>query len=179
MHCGIFSQTMVPPVWGRRDSMGGAFMRFDLLHPADQLVMIMQRIYEYGMTTTSGGNLSIRDTNGDVWITPSGIDKGSLTRADICCVKPDGTILGPHKRRSSFRSIWIFTASAPDLNAILHAHPPTLVAFSVAAAFRRPTLCPTFPRCVAKSPWPNMTCPAAKSWDRTSPNALPRAITPS
>ena len=32
------------------------------------------------MTTTSGGNLSIRDDNGDVWITPSGIDKGSLTR---------------------------------------------------------------------------------------------------
>ena len=72
-------------------------MRFDLLHPADQLVMIMQRIYEYGMTTTSGGNLSIRDENGDVWITPSGIDKGALTRQDICCVKPDGTVIGPHK----------------------------------------------------------------------------------
>jgi L-fuculose-phosphate aldolase len=28
-------------------------MRFDLLHPADQIVMIMQRIYAYGMTTTS------------------------------------------------------------------------------------------------------------------------------
>jgi ribulose-5-phosphate 4-epimerase/fuculose-1-phosphate aldolase len=31
------------------------------------------------MTTTSGGNLSIRDENGDMWITPSGIDKGMLT----------------------------------------------------------------------------------------------------
>ena len=47
-------------------------MRFDLLHPADQLVMIMQRIYRYGMTTTSGGNLSIRDENGDVWISLDG-----------------------------------------------------------------------------------------------------------
>ena len=36
-------------------------MNFELLHPADQLVMIMARIYAYGMTTTSGGNLSIRD----------------------------------------------------------------------------------------------------------------------
>ena len=35
-------------------------MRFELLHPADQLVMIMNRIYQYGMTTTSGGNLSIK-----------------------------------------------------------------------------------------------------------------------
>ncbi|RTQ73702.1 class II aldolase/adducin family protein, partial [Listeria monocytogenes] len=72
-------------------------MRFDLLHPADQLVMIMQRIYAYGMTTTSGGNLSIRDENDDIWITPSGVDKGALTREDIIQVKPDGTLIGQHK----------------------------------------------------------------------------------
>ena len=72
-------------------------MRFDLMHPADQLVMIMQRIYEYGMTTTSGGNLSIRDENGDVWITPSGIDKGSLTRSDMIQIKPDGQQIGMHR----------------------------------------------------------------------------------
>ena len=34
-------------------------MNINLLHPADQLVMMMNRIYHYGMTTTSGGNLSI------------------------------------------------------------------------------------------------------------------------
>ena len=51
---------------------------FNLMHPADQLVTLMQRIYQYGMTTTSGGNLSILDENGDIWITPTGIDKGSL-----------------------------------------------------------------------------------------------------
>ena len=45
--------------------------------------MIMQRIYAYGMTTTSGGNLSIKDDDGDIWITPGGVDKGSLTRRDI------------------------------------------------------------------------------------------------
>lgn len=72
-------------------------MKFELLHPADQLVMIMDRIYDYGMTTTSGGNLSILDDNGDIWITPSGIDKGSLTRNDIIRVRPDGTIEGIHK----------------------------------------------------------------------------------
>ena len=42
-------------------------MKFELMHPADQLVMIMNRIYQYGMTTTSGGNLSIRDESGDIW----------------------------------------------------------------------------------------------------------------
>ena len=68
-------------------------MTFNLLHPADQLITIMSRIYKSGLTTTSGGNLSILEDNGDIWITPGGIDKGTLTRNDICCVKPDGTVI--------------------------------------------------------------------------------------
>ena len=117
-------------------------MRFDLLHPADQLVMIMQRIYEYGMTTTSGGNLSIRDENGDVWITPSSIDKGSLTRQDICCVRPDGTVIGPHKPSVELPFHLDIYKIRPDLKAILHAHPPTLVAFSVARVLPAENLVP-------------------------------------
>ncbi|MCL2202258.1 MAG: class II aldolase/adducin family protein, partial [Oscillospiraceae bacterium] len=66
-------------------------MKFELLHPADQLVKMMNRIYSCRLTTTSGGNLSILDDNGDIWITPSGIDKGTLTRSDMCQVKKDGT----------------------------------------------------------------------------------------
>ena len=34
-------------------------MNMKYIHPADQLVMFMQRIYDKGLTTTSGGNLSI------------------------------------------------------------------------------------------------------------------------
>ena len=106
-------------------------MRFDLMHPADQLVMIMARIYFYGMTTTSGGNLSIKDDNGDIWITPSGIDKGNLTRADMCQVKPDGTVIGPHKPSVELPFHKEIYRRRPDLRAIVHAHPPTLVAFSL------------------------------------------------
>lgn len=107
-------------------------MRFDLMHPADQLVMIMARIYRYGMTTTSGGNLSIRDDNGDIWITPSGIDKGNLTRADMIQVKPDGTLIGQHKPSVELPFHREIYRVRPDLRAIVHAHPPTLVAFSLA-----------------------------------------------
>ena len=63
------------------------------MHPAQQIALIIGRIYRRKMTTTSGGNLSIMDDNGDMWITPAGIDKGSLTPADIMCVKADGTIV--------------------------------------------------------------------------------------
>ena len=72
-------------------------MKFKFLHPSDQIVMFMDRVYSGGMTTMSGGNISILDEEGDIWITPSGIDKGTLTRNDICQVKPDGTVIGRYK----------------------------------------------------------------------------------
>ena len=106
-------------------------MNFDMLHPADQLVMLMERIYSYGMTTTSGGNLSVLDDNGDIWITPGSVDKGSLTRNDIVCVKPDGTVIGNHKPSSEFPVHKKIYETRPDLKAVLHAHPPALVAFSI------------------------------------------------
>ena len=51
-------------------------MDLEMMHPADRIVTIMNRLYNYGMTTTSGGNLSVCDPDGTVWISPSGIDKG-------------------------------------------------------------------------------------------------------
>lgn len=32
-----------------------------LMHPADQITVVIGRIYRSGMTTTSGGNISIKD----------------------------------------------------------------------------------------------------------------------
>lgn len=107
-------------------------MHMECMHPADQLVMIMQRIYERGLTTTSGGNLSIKDDNGDIWITPSGIDKGSLTRADIMQVRPDGTIIGRYTPSVELPFHAHIYSIRPDVRAVLHAHPPTLVAYSLA-----------------------------------------------
>lgn len=106
-------------------------MDFQLLHPRDQLVAIMDRIYHNGMTTLSGGNLSIKDGNGDIWITPSGIDKGKLTPKDMMCVRADGTIEGPHKPSSEYPFHRAIYQQRPDLHAIVHAHPPALVSFSI------------------------------------------------
>lgn len=106
-------------------------MNFQLLHPRDQIVAIMNRIYHNGMTTLSGGNLSIKDENGDIWITPSGIDKGKLLAKDIMLVKADGSIEGPHKPSSEFPFHRAIYKQRPDVRAIVHAHPPALVSFSI------------------------------------------------
>jgi L-fuculose-phosphate aldolase len=118
-------------------------MRYDLMHPADQLVLMMNRIYYRGMTTTSGGNLSIKDENGDLWITPSGIDKGMLTHDDINRVAPDGTITGRHRPSSEYPFHMSVYQRRPDIKAVLHAHSPALVAFSIARRLPDINLIPT------------------------------------
>ncbi len=106
-------------------------MNFNCLHPRDQLAKIMHRIYQQGMTTLSGGNLSMRDENGDMWITPAGTDKGKLTPQDIICVKSDGSCEGPHRPSSEYPFHKAVYARRPDLRAIVHCHSPALVSFSI------------------------------------------------
>jgi len=110
-------------------------MKSKLTTPKQQITEIISRIYHRGLTTTSGGNISIHDENGDVWITPASIDKGSLKPSDICCVHPDGSVSGPHKPSSELPFHLAIYKARPDLKAIVHAHPPALVSFSIVHDF--------------------------------------------
>src|ERR1700720_675964 len=102
-----------------------------LLHPCDEIVQTMERIYRYRMTTTSGGNLSIREENGDVWITPARVDKGGLRREDIVCVHAGGTFESSRQPSSELPIRREIRRRRPELGGIVHAHPTALVAFSL------------------------------------------------
>src|SRR4051812_10443350 len=100
---------------GSRASMNSVFT-----HPRDQILEIMDRIYRHRMTTTSGGNVSIRDESGDIWITPARVDKGALRREDVVRVRPDGTTSGLHRPSSEFPFHQAIYSARPDLTAVVH-----------------------------------------------------------
>lgn len=118
-------------------------MNFNLMHPAEQIVLLINRVYQKGLTTTSGGNLSILDSEGNIWITPSGIDKGSLTPNDICRVLPDGTVIGKHKPSVELPFHKLVYETRPDVSAVLHAHPPALVSYSLIREIPNVNIIPT------------------------------------
>jgi L-fuculose-phosphate aldolase len=101
------------------------------LHPREELVRTMQRIYRTRMTTTSGGNLSILDPDGSIWITPSRVDKGRLTPSDVVRMNADGSRTGQHPPSSEFPFHREIYKRRPDIKAIVHAHPGALVAYSI------------------------------------------------
>ena len=109
--------------------------------PRQALTRTLRRIYDLGLTTTSGGNLSVVDSEGTLWITPAGCDKGRLRPDQIIPLERSGraqraadgrTSTAPAIRPSSelpfHRAVY---AVRPDVRAIVHAHPVSIVAFSL------------------------------------------------
>jgi len=133
-----------------------------LMHPAEQINIIIGRIYRSGMTTTSGGNISIRDDNGDIWVTPSAIDKGTLTPKDIVCVKKDGTVVGPHKPSSEYPFHKAIYETRPEIKAVIHAHPPGLVAFSIARQIPNTNIIPQARNICGEIGYAKYACPGSQ-----------------
>jgi L-fuculose-phosphate aldolase len=106
-------------------------MKYEMMHPREQVARFMARIYEFGMTTTSGGNISVRDAEGNMWISPAGVDKGSLRSEDIVRVREDGECDGQHPPSSEYPFHLAIYRDRPELKAVVHAHPSALVAFSI------------------------------------------------
>lgn len=106
-------------------------MKLTEKHPADQVLDIINRVYYNHLTTVSGGNISMMDDEGNIFITPSSIDKGNLRREDIMKVTPDGQIIGLHKPSCELPFHSNVYRLRPDIKAIVHAHPPALVAYAV------------------------------------------------
>ncbi|MBE6034323.1 class II aldolase/adducin family protein [Aminipila sp.] len=106
-------------------------MNAEKLSPPEQICKFMSRIYEAKLTTVSGGNLSLKDLNGNIWVTPSGGDKGRYHSEDILKISPEGKVEGskkPSVETGIHRSI---LADRPEFKAVVHAHPPGLVAVSL------------------------------------------------
>ncbi|MCQ2427066.1 MAG: class II aldolase/adducin family protein [Clostridia bacterium] len=106
-------------------------MKLMNMNPAQKIAAVMTRLYNSKLTTTSGGNLSIMDENGTLWISPSGVDKAHLTEEDIMSVTPDGVVHGKHRPSTEYPFHLAVLRSRPDLKAVLHAHPAALVAYSL------------------------------------------------
>ncbi len=117
-------------------------MKFFTLSPAEQIASVMRRVYDRGLTTATGGNISMLDDNGDIWITPKGFDKGSLTSEDIVCVHPDGTYAGKHEPSTEIFFHRATYRARPDFRAVVHAHPVFCIAFSLTRTLPRVDLLP-------------------------------------
>ena len=100
----------------------------------EQLIEACQRSSMLGYGAGSGGNASYKVADDIILLTPTGIVKRKITCEDICFVNPEGEpIYIPEGRRPTgeyFMHLHIYKMR-PDVNAIMHAHPPLLIGMSL------------------------------------------------
>lgn len=91
----------------------------------------MRKVYQRGLTTVSGGNISYRLNSELFCITASAFDKSSITAEQVAIVGFDGTNYTPHLKLSIESEMHrLVLMGRDDINAVVHSHPVYASTFS-------------------------------------------------
>ena len=92
-----------------------------------------RRLYEKNFVAANDGNISVRLGRGRYLCTPTMVSKGFMKPADIAVVDEAGRQLSGSKPRTSEILLHLeIYRELPEVNAVVHAHPPHATAFAVA-----------------------------------------------
>jgi len=99
----------------------------------ERIVEIGRLLYEKSLIASTEGNLSVRLGGDRFLVTPAGLGKGRLRAADLVTVDASGRrIAGARRPSTEIRVHLAIYAVRSDVQAIVHAHPPTATGFAVA-----------------------------------------------
>jgi len=100
----------------------------------EDLIWVCQQLEEQGLVAASDGNVSCRVGSQRLLITPSGMRKGELKPLDLILIDlNNGNVLAGRGRASSEIQMHLLVYhKRADVEAVVHAHPPLLTAFTLA-----------------------------------------------
>jgi len=97
------------------------------------IVEIGRRMYARGYTASNDGNISVRLDASRLLMTPKSVCKGFMTPDMMCVTDLDGRKLQGDRDPSSEMLMHLEVyRQRPDVQAVVHAHPPTATGFAVA-----------------------------------------------
>ncbi|MBI3407897.1 MAG: class II aldolase/adducin family protein [Planctomycetes bacterium] len=99
----------------------------------EEICEIGRRLYNRGFAAANDGNISVRLSDDKFLCSPTMVSKGFMKPEDLCKVDKDGKqIAGVRKRSSEILLHLAVYKHRPDVNAVVHCHPPHATAFAVA-----------------------------------------------
>lgn len=98
-----------------------------------EIVRVCQRLWERGLIAGPDGNVSVRLGPDRILVTPAGMSKVDVRPEDLAELSLDDRHLRGSRRRSSEIGLHLrIYRRRPDVQAVVHAHPPTATGFAVA-----------------------------------------------
>lgn len=101
----------------------------------EQICDVCHKMWQLGWVAANDGNVSARLEDGTFLATPTGMSKSFITPDKLVRIDADGNVLegAPGLRPSSEIKMHLRCyQERPDVNAVLHAHPPTATGYAVA-----------------------------------------------
>lgn len=101
----------------------------------EQICDVCHKMWQLGWVAANDGNVSVRLPDGSFFTTPTGISKSMVTPETIVKINADGEILAAadgYRPSSEVKMHLRCYKERPDVNACVHAHPPTATGFAVA-----------------------------------------------
>ncbi|MEO8500603.1 MAG: class II aldolase/adducin family protein [Vicinamibacteria bacterium] len=96
------------------------------------IIEVGLRLYQKGLVTATEGNISMRVADGHL-VTSSGVSKGFLTPEHVILIDGEGhSPSGGPSVSSEDKMHAAIYQRRPEVQAVIHAHPPTATAFAVA-----------------------------------------------
>src|SRR5262245_32773921 len=95
------------------------------------IVRICERLHARNMLAAADGNISVRLSDDEILITPSGIAKGFMNPDQMAVINIKGEVLSGKPSTERLMHLEIFK-TCPKAVAVVHAHPPTAIAWSIA-----------------------------------------------
>lgn len=131
-----------------------------------EMVRVARLIYERGYNASIDGNLSVRLSEDELLMTPSGCHLGFLQPSDLIVTNPTGGLVrGERAPTSEYRLHTALYARRPDITCVVHVHSP----FAVAASLAGIDLAQTY---ITVAPVPTT------AYARISSEQSPRAVEP-
>ena len=97
------------------------------------IVEVGRRMYARGYTASNDGNISVRLGSDRLLMTPKSVCKGFMTPEMMCITDLEGRKLQGDRDPSSEMLMHLEVyRQRPDVQAVVHAHPPIATGFSVA-----------------------------------------------
>ncbi|MBX3022854.1 MAG: class II aldolase/adducin family protein [Bdellovibrionales bacterium] len=97
----------------------------------NQIVDVCRRLYARNMLAAADGNVSFRLSDERILFTPSGRQKAFITPEDIAITALNGEVLTGKPSGERLMHLEIYRR-CPQARAVVHAHPPHAVAWSLA-----------------------------------------------
>lgn len=98
-----------------------------VIETLNEVISVNNELFHIGLITSTGGNISARipGRENEIWITPSGIYKGSLLPELLTLIDIDGEVLAGDFPASSERLMHCAILNErPEIGAVIHTHAP-------------------------------------------------------